>query len=45
VRAGQLHPRALDVVIIGAGDESYFGSPNVTQNITGSGSLNSLGDK
>ena len=36
---------SLDVVITGVGGASYFGSPNVTQNITGNGSLTSLGDK
>lgn len=36
---------SLDVVIIGAGEVSYFGSPNVTQKITGTGSITSLGDK
>jgi hypothetical protein len=36
---------SLDVVINGVGEVSYFGSPNVTQSITGNGSLTSLGDK
>ncbi len=36
---------ALDVVINGAGEVSYFGSPNVTQSITGTSRLTSLGDK
>ena len=36
---------SLDVVINGVGEVSYFGSPNVTQNITGNGSLTSMGDK
>ncbi len=36
---------SLDVVINGVGGVNYFGSPNVTQSITGSGSLTSLGDK
>jgi hypothetical protein len=36
---------SLDVVINGVGGVNYFGSPNVTQSITGTGSLTSLGDK
>jgi hypothetical protein len=36
---------SLDVGINGVGEVSYFGSPNVTQSITGNGSLTSLGDK
>jgi hypothetical protein len=36
---------ALDVEIVGISKVSYYGSPNVTQNITGTGSLTSLGDK
>ena len=36
---------SLDVVINGAGEVSYFGSPNVSQSITGTSSLTSLGDK
>jgi len=36
---------SLDVVINGAGEVSYFGSPDVTQSITGTSSLTSLGDK
>ncbi len=36
---------ALDVEITGTSEVSYYGSPNVTQNITGPGSLTSLGDK
>ena len=36
---------SLDVVINGVGGVNYFGSPNVTQSITGNESLTSLGDK
>jgi len=36
---------SLDVVMTGVGEVSYFGDPNVTQSITGTGSLTSLGDK
>ena len=36
---------SLDVEISGISKVSYFGSPTVTQNITGTGSLTSLGDK
>lgn len=36
---------SLDVVITGVGDVSYFGSPSVTESITGTGGLTSLGDK
>jgi hypothetical protein len=36
---------SLDVVINGVGGVNYFDSPNVTQSITGNGSLTSLGDK
>jgi hypothetical protein len=36
---------SLDMVIAGGGEVSYFGNPNVTQSITGSGSLTSLDDK
>ena len=36
---------SLDVEITGVSEVSYFGSPNVTQNITGTSSLTSLGDK
>jgi hypothetical protein len=36
---------ALDVEITGISKVSYYGSPDVTQNITGTGSLTSLGDK
>ena len=36
---------SLDVDITGTSKVSYYGSPNVTQNITATGSLTSLGDK
>ena len=36
---------SLDVVITGVGEVSYFGRPNETQSITGTGSVTSLGDK
>jgi len=36
---------SLDVVMTGVGEVSYFGDPNVTQSITGTGSITSLGDK
>lgn len=36
---------ALDVEITGISKVSYYGSPTVTQNITGTGSLTSLGEK
>ena len=36
---------SLDVEITGTSEVSYYGSPNVTQNITATGSLTSLGDK
>ena len=36
---------SLDVVMSGVGGVSYFGSPNVSQSISGTGSLTSLGDK
>ena len=36
---------SLDVEITGTSKVSYYGSPNVTQNITATGSLTSLGDK
>ena len=36
---------ALDVEITGISKVSYYGNPDVTQNITGTGSLTSLGDK
>ena len=36
---------SLDVEIVGISKVSYYGSPNVTQNITGTGGLTSLGDK
>lgn len=35
----------LDVEIAGISKVSYYGSPDVTQNITGTGGLTSLGDK
>jgi hypothetical protein len=35
----------LDVTISGAGNVDYFGSPAVTQDITGAGSITSRGDK
>jgi hypothetical protein len=35
----------LDVEIVGISKVSYYGSPNVTESITGTGSLTSLGDK
>jgi hypothetical protein len=36
---------SLDVEITGTSKVSYYGSPNVTQDISGTGSLTSLGDK
>jgi hypothetical protein len=36
---------SLDVKITGVSKVSYYGSPNVTQSIAGTGSLTSLGDK
>ena len=36
---------ALDVAISGAGNVDYFGSPTVTQDISGAGRLTSRGDK
>jgi hypothetical protein len=36
---------SLDVEIVGISKVSYYGSPDVTQNITGTGSLTSLGEK
>ena len=36
---------SLDVEITGTSEVSYYGSPNVTQNITATGSLTSLGEK
>jgi hypothetical protein len=36
---------SLDVEITGISKLSYYGNPEVTQNITGTGSLTSLGDK
>ena len=36
---------ALDVEITGISKVSYYGSPQVTQNITGTGTLTRLGDK
>jgi hypothetical protein len=36
---------ALDVEITGTSEVSYYGSPDVTQKVTGNGSLTSLGDK
>jgi hypothetical protein len=36
---------SLDVEIVGISKVSYYGSPDVTQNITGTGSLTSLGNK
>ena len=36
---------SLDVEIVGISKVSYYGNPEVTQNITGTGSLTSLGDK
>jgi hypothetical protein len=36
---------SLDVEITGTSEVSYYGSPNVTQNITATGKLTSLGDK
>ena len=36
---------SLDVEITGTSEVSYYGSPNVTESITGTGSLTSLGDK
>ncbi len=36
---------SLDVEITGVSKVSYYGSPTVTKNITGTGSLTSLGDK
>ena len=36
---------SLDVEIVGISKVSYYGSPEVTQNITGTGSLTSLGEK
>ena len=36
---------SLDVVMSGASGVSYYGSPNLTENITGVGSLTSLGEK
>jgi len=35
----------LDVTISGAGNVDYFGSPTVTQDISGAGRLTSRGDK
>jgi len=36
---------SLDVEIVGISKVSYYGNPNVTQSITGTGGLTSLGDK
>ena len=36
---------SLDVEIVGISKVSYYGSPDVTQDITGTGSLTSLGEK
>lgn len=35
----------LEVEIIGTSEVNYYGSPTVTENITGNGSLTSLGEK
>lgn len=36
---------SLDVTIAGSGSVSYFGSPKITQSLTSSGELRSLGEK
>jgi len=36
---------SLDVEIVGISKVNYYGNPNVTQSITGTGGLTSLGDK
>jgi hypothetical protein len=35
---------ALDITITGSGDVAYYGSPRVTQTMTGFGKVNSLGE-
>ena len=36
---------SLDITINGGGTVNYYGSPNVTQDITGLGNVNNRGDK